>query len=83
MAIVGPDGAGKTTLARALVESLPVDARYVYLGLWQKSKLRHALAPIPGARLALVLTELAVRSMRSNPPRTSGVKRLLSSGGGW
>jgi thymidylate kinase len=64
VAVVGPDGAGKTTLARALVDSLPLDARYVYLGMWQKSRFRQLVAPIPGARLALVLAKLLVRAAR-------------------
>ena len=32
VAIVGPDGAGKTTVARRVVDLLPVPARYVYMG---------------------------------------------------
>jgi thymidylate kinase len=64
VAIVGPDGAGKTTLAHALVESVPLDARYVYLGMWQKSRLREVVAPIPGARFALVLPRLVARAVR-------------------
>jgi thymidylate kinase len=33
VALVGLDGAGKTTLARRLEQTLPVPARYVYLGV--------------------------------------------------
>jgi thymidylate kinase len=62
IAIVGPDGSGKTTLARALVESLPMDARYVYLGMWQRSRLRELIAPIPGARFVVVLSKLVARN---------------------
>lgn len=32
VAIVGPDGAGKTTVARQVVDLLPVPARYIYMG---------------------------------------------------
>ena len=32
VAIVGPDGAGKTTVALRVVDLLPVPARYVYMG---------------------------------------------------
>jgi len=33
IALVGPDGAGKTTLARHLEASLPMPAKYLYMGL--------------------------------------------------
>jgi thymidylate kinase len=58
VAIIGPDGAGKTTLVNALIESLPFPTRAIYMGLTggrlpQADRLR-----IPGlvftARLALV-----------------------------
>ncbi|HEX5579064.1 MAG TPA: hypothetical protein VFY43_05290, partial [Candidatus Limnocylindria bacterium] len=32
VAIIGPDGAGKTTIARRLEESLPMPTRYLYMG---------------------------------------------------
>jgi thymidylate kinase len=33
VALIGPDGAGKTTVARRLAEALPLDAAYVYMGV--------------------------------------------------
>ena len=33
VAIIGADGAGKTTVTRRLVESLPLPVRYVYMGI--------------------------------------------------
>ncbi|MBW3542840.1 MAG: AAA family ATPase [Planctomycetes bacterium] len=33
VAVIGPDGAGKTTLCRRLVETLPWRTRYVYMGV--------------------------------------------------
>ncbi len=33
VALIGPDGCGKTTLARGLESSLPVPAKYVYMGV--------------------------------------------------
>jgi thymidylate kinase len=32
VALIGPDGAGKTTVGRRLEESLPLPARYIYMG---------------------------------------------------
>jgi len=38
VALVGPDGAGKTTIARRLVQVLPRPAKYLYMGVnWDAS----------------------------------------------
>ena len=38
MALIGPDGAGKTTVARALPERLQAPATYIYMGVnWEAS----------------------------------------------
>jgi thymidylate kinase len=36
VALLGPDGAGKTTLAQSLDGALPIEVRYLYSGLWQR-----------------------------------------------
>ena len=66
VAVLGPDGAGKTTLALALAEAVPVPASYVYLGLWRPSTLPAALRRLPGVRTATTLSRLghAVVSIR-------------------
>jgi thymidylate kinase len=66
VALVGPDGAGKTTLAEAVRRSVPVPSRYVYMGLWQESRWDDVLSRLPagrvGQRTARVLrSSLAVR----------------------
>ena len=33
VALIGPDGAGKTTVARKLADVLPVPVRYLYMGV--------------------------------------------------
>jgi thymidylate kinase len=33
VAIIGPDGAGKTTVCRRVIDALPLPARYVYMGI--------------------------------------------------
>ena len=35
VALLGPDGAGKSTLAQAIAESFPLPVRVVYMGLWR------------------------------------------------
>jgi thymidylate kinase len=61
VAMLGPDGAGKTTLARALRSSTPLPATYVYLGVWRESRFEEQLRRILGARLALRLTKLMLK----------------------
>jgi len=39
VAILGGDGAGKTTLATSLRRTIPMPSRYVYLGVWRDSRL--------------------------------------------
>jgi thymidylate kinase len=62
LTVLGPDGAGKTSLADALLTTVPLGTRYVYLGMWRPSRLRESLRHLPGARLALVATKLAAKS---------------------
>lgn len=86
VALVGPDGAGKTTVARRLAEVVPAPVRYLYMGVSPDS-----------SNLLLPTTRLvhAVRRARGVQPDTSGprdsrrsdpvsprgtMKRSLSSG---
>jgi thymidylate kinase len=63
VALIGPDGAGKTTVSRRLVESLPLPAKYLYMGVNPDS-----------SNLALPTTRLVRRIRRSlgAPPDRSG-----------
>jgi thymidylate kinase len=61
VAVLGPDGAGKTTLAHALRSSTPLPAAYVYLGVWRESRFEAQLSRILGARLAVRLFKLLVK----------------------
>jgi thymidylate kinase len=72
VAVLGPDGAGKTSLADALRTSVPLGTRYVYLGMWRPSRLRDALRHLPGARLALVAAKLAAKSALISYHRSLG-----------
>lgn len=56
--VLGPDGAGKTTLARSLVARSVQDARYVYMGLWRTRAWSPLLRYVPGGRTASTLVQL-------------------------
>ena len=51
IAIVGPDGAGKSAVVRRVVESLPIPARSLYMGV----NLESSGTVLPTTRLALAL----------------------------
>jgi thymidylate kinase len=50
VALLGPDGSGKSILARSIARSFPFPARTVYLGLWQ-GPIRQAAPLVPGSDL--------------------------------
>ena len=62
VAILGPDGAGKTTLAASLRRTIPMPSSYVYLGVWRDSRFESTLRHVIGARLALRLATLLGKS---------------------
>jgi thymidylate kinase len=49
VALVGPDGAGKSTIAREVIRRLPMPASYLYMGV----NLEASTAMLPTTRLAL------------------------------
>jgi thymidylate kinase len=57
VALLGPDGAGKSTLAEALTGTPALRARSVYAGLYGAATPRPRI-PVPGARLASRLARL-------------------------
>ncbi|MGZ4237446.1 MAG: hypothetical protein ACXVWT_15325 [Solirubrobacteraceae bacterium] len=56
VALLGPDGVGKSTAAAALQRYLPFDLRIVYLGLWK--------VPVKPRGRAAVALEVATRPVR-------------------
>jgi thymidylate kinase len=63
VALIGPDGAGKTTLARRLEQELPMPAHYLYMGVSADSSDRM----LPTTRLAH-----ALKRRRGAAPDTTG-----------
>jgi thymidylate kinase len=64
VAVVGPDGAGKTTLIDGLRQTLPFPVRVIYMGLTggrlPKADALRVPGLVLGARLALLFTRYAV-----------------------
>jgi thymidylate kinase len=58
LALVGLDGAGKTTVASRLHADVPWPSASLYMGVWRESALDHAVRHILGARLALRMGRL-------------------------
>jgi thymidylate kinase len=64
VALLGPDGAGKTTLAAALAASFYLPARSVYLGLFPKYLHHRRYATLPVLRFVTLLSRLGSGSLR-------------------
>jgi len=70
VALIGPDGAGKTTIARRLEGSLPFPIKYLYMGV--SAKASNVLLPTTRLRRAL---------RRGPEPRTSSASSATTSPG--
>jgi len=84
VALVGADGAGKTTIARRVLQQQGLDIRYVYMGANAES----SNIMLPTTRLALRLKRMgrpqaakpALRGAEAPPtPPRRGLKRLLAA----
>jgi thymidylate kinase len=64
VALVGPDGAGKTTISKRVVETLPLPARYLYMGDNPASVNRS----LPTTRLWVALKRAMRRREEAGPP---------------
>ena len=83
VALVGPDGSGKTTISRRLRETLPLPIKYVYMGVnpdssnlmlpttWLLNKVKRGLGAEPDTRGPRAIEE-AVKPRPKNP-----IKRVL------
>jgi thymidylate kinase len=77
VAIIGPDGAGKTTLAEGLRTTLPFPSSYVYMGVWREYPWDRWLQCLPGARLIQRMLRLLIRSAQGRLQRARGRVVLL------
>jgi len=77
VAILGPDGAGKTTLASSLRRTVPMPCVYVYLGVWRDNRFETTLRHVIGARLAVRLVALLGKSVWIQLQRRLGRLVLL------
>jgi thymidylate kinase len=74
VALVGPDGAGKSTIARNLVRALPVPARQLYMGV----NLESSGVMLPTTRLILAIK----RRRGRRPDMTASFGGRGAHGGG-
>ncbi|WP_354148888.1 hypothetical protein [Arthrobacter sp. 754] len=75
--VMGPDGAGKTSLLRSLSDTLPVSGKYVYMGLWSAGPWDDLLRRIPGGRLAKKVVRILGGSFDARYQRLFGCVVLL------
>jgi thymidylate kinase len=66
VALIGPDGAGKTTMARRLVNTFPLPIRYLYMGV----NIESSNVALPTSRLIEKIKQL--RNKKSGAARSSG-----------
>jgi thymidylate kinase len=72
VALLGPDGAGKSTLASEIERSFYFPVRSVYMGLYQNHSERRGGMGIPGVRLAAHLATQGTRWVRGAYYRRRG-----------
>jgi thymidylate kinase len=63
--LLGPDGAGKSTLSRGLVDALPLPVHEIYMGVFRVTTWHRISRYLPGAGLATRLTDLLWRSTKA------------------
>jgi len=81
VALIGPDGAGKSSIAREVARRVGVPARYLYMGV----NLEQSSLTLPTTRLALAIKRARGRGAQmtadwSGDSRANGRPRLLREG---
>jgi len=64
VAVLGPDGAGKSTLIDGLVSDIPLGVTTHYLGVFRTTEREAFWRKVPGVTLGLKLVKLRTRSSR-------------------
>jgi thymidylate kinase len=78
VALIGPDGAGKTTIARQLEHSLPLPAKYLYMGVSLDSSNRM----LPTTRVVHALKRaMGAAPDRAGPADPAAVRSRHTTGG--
>jgi thymidylate kinase len=72
VALLGPDGAGKTTLAEALKREFALVTRVVYMGVLRSTERARRLRRVPGLMLLLRLTEFSAKGLVGRYQRRRG-----------
>jgi thymidylate kinase len=72
VALLGPDGAGKSTLAAGIREELPLPVHLIYMGVFRTDARQLAWRRIPGGGLLIRLCRLWWRSTRARYHRSRG-----------
>ena len=65
LVLLGPDGAGKSTLSAGLVEALPLPVHEIYMGVFRVDTWHRVSRYLPGAGLVTRLARLRWRSTRA------------------
>lgn len=79
VALIGPDGAGKSTIAREIVRLMPLPTRYLYMGV----NLEASNLMLPTTRIALAIKRRRggrPDMMAANRPQTRGRRRGVIGG---
>jgi thymidylate kinase len=76
IALIGPDGAGKTAISRRIIESIPLRLKYLYMGVNVDSSNRM----LPTTRLAAAFKRAFGKKIERNRPPTLAQKRSTPDG---
>ena len=77
VALIGPDGAGKSTIANMLAESFPVSVKVLYMGI----NLDSSNVVLPTSRLIRKVKKLGLRKSGPSDGATDDPKTRKPCGG--
>lgn len=77
VAVIGPDGAGKTTIARQLASSGELPIKYLYMGI----NIESSNVALPTSRLIELIKKLRRRRSGAPPPASNSLHQRSSGSG--